>query len=71
MLDLRAYRLDFRLTLAQVYRQALPIEKTTKGYLMQVQSERMYQQILPIQKTIKSGQTADLHMRNSIKATNV
>jgi len=35
MLVSRVYRLDFQITLAQVYRQAVPIEKTVKGYLMQ------------------------------------
>ena len=32
MLNLRVYRLEFRITLVQAYRQALPIEKTTKEY---------------------------------------
>ena len=50
MLDLSAYWLEFRITLVQAYRQALPIEKTTKGYLMQVQDERAYQQISRYEK---------------------
>ena len=55
MLKLRAYRLKFRISLVQVYRQAVPTGKMTKGYLMRARDKQLYQQTQPMQKTTRSA----------------